>query len=132
MTVSTGGAGVLLYYLFFDYDDLKISHILKLYDVPFMVNNGISYGVAGFILPLLLGIKYKKIGANNFREVKKYLSYWEKYILHNFIKENNYYGWSSDQGWGIHDDIGSGNVGILAVLELLKEVNTDGRTTNSH
>ena len=130
--LMTGGAGVLLYYLFFDYDDLKISHILKLYDVAFMVNNGISYGVAGFILPLLLGIKYKKIGANNFREVKKYLSYWEKYILHNFIKENNYYGWSSDQGWGIHDDIGSGNVGILAVLELLKEVNTDGRTTNSH
>lgn len=130
--IMTGGAGVLLYYLFFDSNDVNISHILKLYDVPFMANNGISYGVAGFILPLLLGVKYKKFKGSNFQEAKKYLNYWEKYILHNFTVENNYYGWSSDQGFSVHDDIGSGNVGILAVLELLKEVNTNEKATESH
>lgn len=97
-----------------------------------MANNGISYGVAGFILPLLLGVKYKKFKGSNFQEAKKYLNYWEKYILHNFTVENNYYGWSSDQGFSVHDDIGSGNVGILAVLELLKEVNTNEKATESH
>lgn len=66
----TGGAGVLLYYLFFDSNDVNISHILKLYDVPFMANNGISYGVAGFILPLLLGVKYKNLRGVIFKKLK--------------------------------------------------------------
>ena len=41
-------------------------------------------------------------------------------------------GWSSDQGLNIHDDIGSGNAGILMVLEILSEVmpNERKRSTN--
>ncbi|MCT3405876.1 hypothetical protein EFP61_09555, partial [Lactobacillus helveticus] len=113
-------------------NDLGISQstLLKQYDVPFMVNNGISYGIAGFILPLLLGLKYNKF--HDIKIVKKILKRWEKYIQENFIENDGYWGWSSDQGLNIHDDIGSGNVGILMMLDIMSEVmNDEGkRSTN--
>ena len=128
--LMTGGAGAILYCLFCNDLGISQSTLLKQYDVPFMVNNGISYGIAGFILPLLLGLKYNKF--HDIKTVKKILKQWEKYIQENFIEDDGYWGWSSDQGLNIHDDIGSGNAGILMVLEILSEVmpNERKRSTN--
>lgn len=119
--LMVGGAGIILYYLFFDYNKFKMNTLLRLYDVPFLVNNGFSYGVAGFIFPILLGLRFNKFKDKDLKTAKKYLTYWQKYMLNNFINRNNYYGWSSDQGLNIHDDFGSGNTGILMVLNMLDE-----------
>ncbi len=62
----------------------------------------------------------------------KILKYWKKYIVTNFFVENGYYGWSSDQGLGIKDDLGSGNTGILFVLDILSEVLPDECEENTN
>lgn len=131
--LMSGGAGVVLLSLFSDEIKVNINQLLNQYDVPFMVNNGISYGIAGFIFPILLGIKLEKFRGKNFIKAQKIINKWKKYILRNcIINDKNYYGWKSDQGSEIHDDIGSGNTGILIILDLLKEVmpNEIKRNTN--
>ena len=130
--LMAGGAGIVLYHIFCDRCGISDHQLLRLYDVPFIVNNGLSYGSAGFILPLVLGIKFKKFDDKKTKEVEKILKYWKKYIVTNFFVENGYYGWSSDQGLGIKDDLGSGNTGILFVLDILSEVLPDECEENTN
>ena len=83
-----------------------------------------------FIITICVGLKYNKF--HDIKIVKKILKRWEKYIQENFIENDGYWGWSSDQGLNIHDDIGSGNVGILMMLDIMSEVMNDERKRSTN
>ncbi|KRK07187.1 hypothetical protein FC52_GL001073 [Lactobacillus pasteurii DSM 23907 = CRBIP 24.76] len=124
-SLMTGGAGLVLYAMCTSDSRFLKNNFLDLYDVPFMANSGVNNGVAGFILPLIIGMKNRRISLTNRKRVRHILKYWQSYILTNFRSTKSELGWKADQGIDIKQDLGAGNLGIIFILDLLTEVLKD-------
>lgn len=88
-------------------------------DLPFTYNYGVNNGTAGILLVIKLMLAYNgDIPKRIYNKLIKLDSYYSNHLFYSFIDSRVKLGWPSDGQVFIADDLGSGNLGILLVLNM--------------
>ena len=125
--LMSGGAGLVLTLIEYSkvinhYDFKEIEYYLNSLDIPYAYNYGINYGAAGLLYVLHRILKVPSLPIelkNKVLKIEKQLTNFIIVHYHEDISDN--FGWLCDSQVKFTDDIGSGSLGIIAVLNMIKK-----------
>lgn len=123
----SGGAGLVLTLIEYSkvinhYDFKEIEYYLNSLDIPYTYNYGINYGAAGLLYVLHRILKVPDLPTelkDKVLKIEKQLTDFILFHYHEDISDN--FGWLCDSQVRFTDDIGSGSLGIIAVLNMIKK-----------